>query len=78
METYFVITAGDGDTYIKQYTKDELLKALAEEYWGDNTVFLDLTHSMDPDYWPENGMLIIKGEIVAPTPKDVVTAWDIS
>jgi hypothetical protein len=72
---YFVIYNGDGDTSVREFTKDELLEELDDGAWGNATPLEMLTNS-DTNYWGDN-FLIIKGEIVTPKKKEVVTKFDL-
>lgn len=85
MENYFVIYCSESSTYIEQVTKEELLKSITPNEDGDtdygkpeNITFLD---SMPKDInWQEdnpNTILIIKGQVVVPKPKKIVTEYDI-
>jgi hypothetical protein len=69
-ETYFVITNFSGDTRITPYTKEKLLKAIDDGDYGDYVHFFnDVTDgSNDLSYWGSDDILIIKGEVVTPTP----------
>jgi len=72
--TYFVIYCNeDGEVWIKDYTKDQLLEELEE---GSFSEFRDNLKENNPQYWGDS-VLIIKGEIVTPTPKTVVTEYEI-
>ncbi len=76
-ETYFVIHNGDGDTTVTEHTKEDLLEKLEEGYWGTDTKAMHkLPDDMDTNYWGEQ-LLIIKGEVVSPRAKKVVTEMDI-
>ena len=79
-EKYFIISNSDGDTTITEMSKEELLIAIEEQYWGDKTpMSLQDYHeagSRDTNYWGEC-LMIIKGSVVVPTPKQVVTKFDI-
>ena len=66
METYFVITNSDGDTSIDKLTSEELKTRLDAEYYGNRVKFLDVLPDHDPNYWGEDSVLIIKGEIFTP------------
>lgn len=73
---YFIISNSGGDTYVQQMSEDELLKALNPDKHGDTE--LDFSKALasvakaDTNYWGD-GFLIIKGEIIVPTAKQVVT-----
>jgi len=75
-ETYFVINNSDGDTTVTELTKEQLLKAIQENYWGDRVTFDKLPKDNDTNYWGE-GLLIIKGRIVTPKPEQVITKYNI-
>ena len=74
-ENYFIICNSDGDTTVTEMTKDELLRAIEEEYWGDRVSLADVPRN-DTNYWGES-ILIIKGKIVTPQPEQVVTKYKI-
>jgi hypothetical protein len=78
MEEYFIIRNLDGDTHVENISKKALLERLNEEDYGSDVKFLDEIPNDDSDtnYWGE-GILIIKGEIVTPKEKHVVTEFDI-
>ena len=75
-ETYFVINNSDGDTSVTQLTKQQLLEAIKENYWGKKEAFPGLPKDGDTNYWGES-ILIIKGKIVQPRPEKVVTRYNI-
>ena len=75
-EMYYVIHNGEGDTYVQAFTKEELLRAIEEKYWGDTQIMTELPDNMDTNYWGGE-ILIIKGKMVAPVEKKVVTEYDI-
>lgn len=73
---YFMISNSDGDTYITPVTKTELLKDLEDR----NVEFLtkeELTSDNDSNYWGENVLLIIKGEVIVPKPKQVIQSYEL-
>jgi len=76
MENYFVITNSDGDTHVSQITKEDLLEKLNENYWGSRVFFDKMPKDSDTNYWGDS-VLIIKGEIVAPSEEKVVTQYKI-
>jgi len=75
-ETYFVISNSDGDTTVTEFTKEQLLKAIQENYWGERPPFAGLPKDEDTNYWGDN-ILIIKGKVVCPVPEQVVTKYNI-
>lgn len=74
-EMYYVIYNGNGDTTVTEFTKEQLLNAIDEKYWGDSTP-LKVIPDSDTNYWGEH-MLIIKGKIVTPFAEQVVTKYSI-
>jgi hypothetical protein len=75
MERYFVIINSDGDTTVDVVTKDVLLERLDENYYG-NREFLSSIPKGDTNYWGDS-ILIIKGDVVTPTPITTITKFDI-
>ena len=69
---YYKIYNSDGDTYVTETTKEEILRGLDEEEYD----CMDSIDDSDTNYWGEDH-LIIKGEIVTPRKKEVVTKYDI-
>tara|TARA_Y100000310_G_C20618632_1_gene782030 strand:+ start:673 stop:903 length:231 start_codon:yes stop_codon:yes gene_type:complete len=74
-QKYYIIYNSEGDTHVKELTKQELLERLNDEEYGD-VKYLRWINKSDTNYW-ESKLLIIKGEIVTPTEKKTVTEWDI-
>jgi len=58
---YYVIENSDGDTFVTEYTKDELQQRMDEE----DMICLDNVNVGETNYWGES-CLIVKGEIVIP------------
>ncbi|MCP3684105.1 MAG: hypothetical protein GY861_15600 [bacterium] len=76
MKNYFIIHNSEGDTTVDQVDKEELLKRIAEEYYGEVSFHKALPEETDTNFWGEN-LLIIKGEVVTPTPVKVIEKFDI-
>ena len=80
MSNYFIIFNSDGDTYVSKESKDELLKSITPNEYGDTDFgkveFLQDVPKSDTNYWGD-GLLIIKGEIVIPEVKEAVSRYDI-
>jgi hypothetical protein len=74
---YFVIEYES----VRMLTREQLLKEIKqdlEDYEGDLPYkYLDNVTDTDPAYWGENTRLIIKGEIVVPSPRQVATQYEI-
>lgn len=76
MENYFIILNSEGDTFVEEVSKPELLRRINENYYGSDTGHLSDIKERNTNYWGEN-LLIIKGNIVTPTSVKVVTEYDI-
>ena len=78
---YYVIHNSDGDTFVEEVTKEELIEKIEPEdgddagYYGP-VGFLSKVSERDTNYWGDN-ILIIKGEIITPEPKEVIKTFDI-
>ena len=76
-ELYYIIKSNDGDTTVFEYTKEQLMKLLNEDYIDLNIHFYDtIPLNNDTNYWGKNA-LIIKGKIVKPQVKMQVTKYII-
>lgn len=76
---YFRITNSGGDTLVTPLSKEQTQKYLDEEGNEDlNFVTGDeLRKNRDTNYWGDRAVLLIEGNIVVPTPKQVVTKWSL-
>ncbi len=76
-DKYYIIHRGEDSTSVSEVSKEELLNRIdpSDQYYGD-VGFLDSITDTDVDYWGDN-ILIIKGSIVTPTEKKIVTKYDI-
>jgi len=72
-ETYFVIRNSDGDTTVRAYSKEELLREIED---GEFREVLTELPDMDTNYWGEQ-VLIIKGKMVNPIAEQVITKYNI-
>jgi hypothetical protein len=74
--SYFLIECSeDGDVSITQHDRESLVKSISNgEY--KNATFINSVPGVDPQYWGGQ-VLVIKGEIVVPKPKEVVMEYDI-
>lgn len=73
-ETYFVIRNSDGDTTVREVSRQQLLKDLEDGEFGD--VLKKIPENPDTNYWGE-GVLIIKGKIAVPKAEQVITKYNI-
>lgn len=71
---YYLIRNSDGDVYVTEYTKEQLLEELDDEDWQEE--FLGTLPEDDTNYWGGK-LLLIKGQIVTPKKKEVVTKYDL-
>lgn len=81
MDSYFVVgCSADGLTFDGPLTGRELEKRLAEDYYGGaRKTFATKTPKTDGFalQMGENELFIIRGHVVQPKPKDVVTHRDL-
>ena len=76
-EMYFIISNSDGDTTVEAIEKKELIKRLEDNYYGGGRFpYPELPQETDTNYWG-NGFLIVKGSVVYPKAKEVITKYDI-
>jgi len=76
-EIYFVIRNSDGDTTVRGVNKENLLQEIEDGDFGENGEhILKFLPSDDTNYWSD-GILIIKGQIVVPKAKEVITKFNI-
>ena len=72
--TYFIISNSDGDTIVKEISEVDILAGLKPNEQGDRDYnperFMSTIKHADTNYWGD-GMLLIKGEIIKPKPKEV-------
>lgn len=72
--TYYLIRWGeDGDVHMSEHSGPELLKEIEEDLEYGAT-FLD---KVVGGYGNIVGNMIVKGEIIVPTPVEKVTEWEI-
>jgi hypothetical protein len=80
---YLTISKTEDEVYIEAQTKAELLKELAEQrdvHPRHRWKFLNFIPKGSPwgdGDWPENSMVIIKGDIVTPTVVEIATKWEL-
>lgn len=76
---YFVISNSDGETSVEEVTKEELLSRIQPEdgtdFYGGRGFISDLNET-DTNYWGDN-IMIIKGSLVVPKPKEVVKEYEL-
>jgi len=73
---YYVIHNGEGDTNVRVYTKEQLLRELEEEGAFHEGILEKLLNETDTNYW-QGKALIIKGSVVSPVVEEVVTKFNI-
>ena len=80
---YRIYTGHDGEIFIFEYENGEaLLKDLHDDLEDVEDsrympTFLGSIPNYDPQYWKTGSSLIIKGEIVLPTPETIVKRFKI-
>lgn len=78
--TYFVLSCSEDGVQIRDFSKAALEKYLKAELEDEQEhTFLNDIPAQDKGSWhaPENSLLIIKGEIVMPTQKQVVMKYEV-
>ena len=78
-EKYFVIHRSEDEPNFRVFDRSGLKKALED---GDDGVLhgkdiIEKAGDIDLEYFPENSVLIIKGEVVVPRAKKTVVEFDL-
>jgi len=74
---YFVISSSEDGVTIEQVEAQELLERLNVDWWGSDPVLSPrLPRESDPARWPPS-LVIIKGEVQVPHPKQTVVEWEL-
>ncbi len=74
---YIVIHTCEGDTTVTHHSKEELEKLLNERHWGNVTAYMNPPGNGDTNYWTDNSMLIIKGNVVTPEETKTVLEYKL-
>lgn len=74
MPTLFMIYNSDGETFVKIVTSEEVLRDIKSND-NKNPFMSSLPNVSDTNYWA--GPLLIRGEIVFPTPVEIVRTYEI-
>lgn len=79
MKNYFVIHSDeDGEVTISNFTEEELLKELEENTWETKGFITTISDTyQDLQNLDSDKLLIIKGEIVKPKPKNIVKSYEL-
>jgi len=75
MKKYLIISRYDDEPYMEFLTQTQLEQKLSTE-WSNGYTFLSEAPRDLMDF-PSKSIFIIKGEIIVPTPKEVVKVWTI-
>lgn len=77
-EMYFVLRTSEDGLYIDANTKEELLQTVKE--WQEEDRDIEICSELPTESWEYWGTkaVIIKGEIVVPRAKKMVTVFDIN
>lgn len=74
MNTLFMIYNSDGETFVRIVTPEEVLQDIKDN--GNKSSFMSsLPNVSDTNYWA--GPILIRGEIVCPTPVEIVKTYEI-
>lgn len=76
--SYFLIYGSENGngTRVVQFEHADQLKSIMEDH-TIRTFRTELGNYGDTNSWPEHEGLLIKGAVIMPTPKKVVTDWEI-
>lgn len=80
-DEYFVILGSeDGEPTIRKLTKEQIAKMMIPNQWGDyeygeREFLADIPEVFDPCNFSD--IVIIKGKIIVPKPKQVVTEYEV-
>ena len=79
---YFVVNSGESGIRIEEITPKELKKRIEEGYYGQRSGrFYESVPKCDDGHFMqlegEEALLIIKGEIIVPQAKKVVTEFEV-
>jgi len=77
MARYFVVYQDDKESTTLCFNSKKELSEFIDEYDDEKPTFValeELQEQRDPAYW--HGLLIIKGDVVTPKPKEVVKEWE--
>jgi len=68
----------DGDTGVRETTPEEVLKDMEADESDGSEFLTELPEdALDTNYWPERSVLLIRGIIVVPKAKKVVSEWEL-
>ncbi len=72
-EKYYIITHDEDGSRIYEFSKEELEEKINKKDSGFcSSNYLDSLKENDPNYWGDDEMLIIKGNIIVPKNKEVI------
>jgi len=79
MSNYIIISRNeDGEVSVYTESDKSLLKKLNNEEYDSADILNEIPEDNDPQYWPQhNPMIIIKGKICVPKPKNVVKEYEL-
>lgn len=77
---YFLIYQHETEATCLVRTHAELTADLSKGYYDDVKwlTLEDVKGNSDPGYWGERAILLVKGDITAPIPKQIVQSWEVS
>ncbi len=75
---YVIISSEDGEPSVKEMTKEQVLKMFVPNEYGDYYYGKrEALSELPGDISNFDGVVIIKGEIVVPKPRKVVTEYEL-
>lgn len=83
--SYFFVRSNEDGILIEEVSKEQLLKYIQPDqylnyYYGSELIFIESIPPSDKGHWyncPENAAILIKGKIIIPKSKQVVTKYII-
>jgi len=74
----FRIWNSDGETFVQEVSEEDVIYGIEKEEERPSD-YLDHLPNRNANYWPENSMLLIRGEVITPRPKEVikVSSWEL-
>ncbi len=74
---YYVLTCGENGFAAYEMTKDQVTSMLEESESEGGALIESITRNWPDDWESGETTIIIKGEIIIPTPTEKVTSWEI-
>jgi hypothetical protein len=74
---YFILHSSEDGFHTEEVSKEELLERVSDpDYYGRVEICTEMPEKSDPNYWGSK-LVIIKGKVVVPHAKKVVTEYEV-